>query len=106
MINKSELKNTIEIGNKFAKSDFTNNELGAKWTYQIAKFKNDLPKDLQFMVSNISTHGATKEINRANNNVVLVGLKDILRKKVNNNKCYDFLFTFFYSAIYVSHPLQ
>lgn len=30
MIDKSELKNTVEIGDKFAKSGFTNEDLGAK----------------------------------------------------------------------------
>lgn len=81
MIDKSELKNTVEIGDKFAKSGFTNKNLGAKWTYQIAKFKNDLPQELQSMVFHISANGATNKMNRTNNNVVLAGLKGILRNK-------------------------
>lgn len=81
MIDKSELKNTVKIGDKFKKRDFTNENLGAKWTYQITKFKNNLPQDLQPMVSHISASGATDEINKTNNNVVLAGLKDLLRTK-------------------------
>lgn len=81
MIDKSELKNTVEIGDKFAKSGFTNEDLGATWTYQIAKFKNDLPQELQSMIFHISASGATNEVNRTNNKVVLVGLKDLLRTK-------------------------